>query len=71
MQRTFILLGPRRLTFGQRWKRNRVINSLKNRINYNPYLMMYQCDALEKINEIQKLINKRKQVLEKKMEKKN
>ena len=71
MQRTFILLGPRRLTFGQRWKCNRVINSLKNRTNYNPHLMIYQCDTLEKINEMQKLIDKQKQVLEKKIEKEN
>ena len=71
MRRTLILFGPRRLTFGQRWKRNRVINSLKNRTNYNPHMMIYQCDTLEKINEMQKLIDKQKQVLEKKMKKEN
>jgi hypothetical protein len=71
MHRTGVLLGSRRLTFGQRWKRNRVINSFKNHTNYNPHLMIYQCDTLEKINEIQKLINKQKQVVEKKMKKEN
>ena len=38
----------------------------KNRTNYNPHMMIYQCDTLEKINEMQKLIDKQKQVLEKK-----
>jgi len=62
MYRSFILLAPKRLTFGQRWKFNRIKNSIKNK-NNNPYIVITQCDTIEKINKIQKLIDKQKKLI--------
>ena len=66
MYRSFVLFAPKRLTYGQKWKCQRILNSFKNKTQYNPYLIITQCDTKEKIIKIQKLIDKQTKLIDKK-----
>jgi len=66
MYRSFVLLAPKRLTYGKKWKHLRILNSLKNKTQYNPYLIITQCDTKEKIIKMQKLIDKQTKLIDKK-----
>ena len=65
MYRSLILLAPKRLTFGQRWKYKRLVTANKNKEKINPiYAIIHQCDTIEKLNEIQRIIDKQKEKFE-------
>tara|TARA_Y100000590_G_scaffold345667_1_gene395455 strand:- start:97 stop:315 length:219 start_codon:yes stop_codon:yes gene_type:complete len=67
---SLILLAPKRLTFGQRWKYKRLITTIKNKEKINPiYAIIHQCNTIEKLNEIQRIIDKKKEKFDKKKEK--
>ena len=60
MYRSFFS-SAKRLTHGQQWKYNKQFNAIKNCNNYNPNVVVIQCDTLEKINHLQKLVKKQKE----------
>ena len=65
MYRSLILLAPKRLTFGQRWKYKRLVTANKNKEKINPiYAIIHKCDTIEKFNEIQRIIDKQKEKFE-------
>ena len=65
MYRSLILLAPKRLTFGQRWKYKRLVTGNKNKEKINPiYAIIHQCNTIEKLNEIQRIIDKQKEKFE-------
>ena len=65
MYRSLVLLSSKRMTssydtvfWAQRWKNNQMLNAIKNN---NPNVIITQCDTLEKINNLQKLVKKQKE----------
>ena len=66
MYRSFVL-SAKRLTHGQKWNYNRQLNVIKNRNNNNVNVVVAQCDTLEKINHLQKLVKKQKEKILKKL----
>ena len=65
MHRSLFILASKRLTFGQRWKYKRLITANKNKEKINPiYAIIHQCDTIEKLNEIQRIIDKQKEKFE-------
>ena len=65
MHRSLILLAPKRLTFGQQWKYKRLMTANKNKEKINPiYAIIHQCDTIDKLNEIQRIIDKQKEKFE-------
>ena len=58
MYRSLVRLSSKHVTCGQRWKNNQMLNSIKI---YNPNVIITQCDTLEKINNLQKLVAKQKE----------
>tara|TARA_B110001454_G_C12396264_1_gene298924 strand:- start:47 stop:247 length:201 start_codon:yes stop_codon:yes gene_type:complete len=66
MYRSLIFFVPKRLTCGQRWKYKRLIAANKNKEKINPiYAIIHQCDTIEKLNEIQRIIDKQKEKFDK------
>jgi len=66
MYRSLICFAPKRITFGQKWKHKRLINSIKNKDKINNiYITIHQCNTIEKLHEIQKMIDRQKEKIDK------